>query len=178
MFLFYTKDLKNLVLNLVYFGNCLFNHEINLFFFFTQWCSQTDSSSIHQPDSKPNLYTQSRAFDRISFYFPISRLQVCEKDGYYMSWAVNLVNHIHRSLSSAHEKSDFIEKLENKFSEITRELLYSFSTGDFGYFYWKWILDRNLLNSEVHVEKKKTWIGNTSWIIVVIYSILYQIGVR
>lgn len=111
------------------------------------------NKSTKQPDSKPNLYTQSRAFDRISFYFPISRLQVCEKDGYSMSWAVKLVQHIYKSLSSAPEKFVFIQKLESKFTEITRELLDSFLTGDFGYFCWKWILDRNLLNSEVHVEK-------------------------
>ncbi|XP_037542058.1 F-box only protein 47-like [Nematolebias whitei] len=55
---------------------------------------------------------------------------VCEKDGFSMSWAVKLVQHIYKSLSSAPEKFVFIQKLENKFTEITRELLDSFLIGN------------------------------------------------
>ncbi|AWP12916.1 putative F-box only protein 47 [Scophthalmus maximus] len=46
---------------------------------------------------------------------------VCEKDGYYMSWAVKLVQHICQVFHSAPEKFCFIQHLESMFTEITRE---------------------------------------------------------
>uniref|UniRef100_A0A3Q2ZEP7 F-box protein 47 n=1 Tax=Kryptolebias marmoratus TaxID=37003 RepID=A0A3Q2ZEP7_KRYMA len=57
---------------------------------------------------------------------------VCERDGYPMSWAVKLVQQICRLFSSAPEKLSFIQQLENKFAEITREFFESFLAGDFG----------------------------------------------
>ncbi|KAM6934377.1 F-box only protein 47-like [Xenentodon cancila] len=48
---------------------------------------------------------------------------VCEKDGYHMSWAVKLVQQICKVFSTVPEKFCFIQQLENKFSEVTREFL-------------------------------------------------------
>ncbi|XP_017279333.1 F-box only protein 47 [Kryptolebias marmoratus] len=55
---------------------------------------------------------------------------VCERDGYPMSWAVKLVQQICRLFSSAPEKLSFIQQLENKFAEITREFFESFLAGN------------------------------------------------
>lgn len=55
------------------------------------------------------------------FCFVWLRAQVCEKDGYYMSWAVKLVQHICQVFHSAPEKFCFIQHLESMFTEITRE---------------------------------------------------------
>lgn len=54
------------------------------------------------------------------------RAEVCEKDGYQMSWAVNLVQQVSKIFSTASEKFCFFERLENMFSEVTREF-YEFS---------------------------------------------------
>lgn len=48
--------------------------------------------------------------------------QVCEKDGYHMSWAVKLVQQICKVFSTAPEKFLFIQQLENMFSQVTREV--------------------------------------------------------
>ncbi|XP_013866917.1 F-box only protein 47 [Austrofundulus limnaeus] len=50
---------------------------------------------------------------------------VCERDGYPMSWAVKLVQQICKLFSSESEKFSFIQQLENKFAEITREFFES-----------------------------------------------------
>uniref|UniRef100_A0A665U7M2 F-box domain-containing protein n=1 Tax=Echeneis naucrates TaxID=173247 RepID=A0A665U7M2_ECHNA len=54
---------------------------------------------------------------------------VCEKDGYHMKWAVNLVQQICKVFSTAPERLCFIRQVENMFSEITREF-YEFSVAD------------------------------------------------
>uniref|UniRef100_A0A3B3CVT1 F-box protein 47 n=1 Tax=Oryzias melastigma TaxID=30732 RepID=A0A3B3CVT1_ORYME len=46
---------------------------------------------------------------------------VCEKDGYQMSWAVNMVQQIFKVFSTATERFLFIQHLESSFSQITRE---------------------------------------------------------
>ncbi|XP_029386686.1 F-box only protein 47 [Echeneis naucrates] len=54
---------------------------------------------------------------------------VCEKDGYHMKWAVNLVQQICKVFSTAPERLCFIRQVENMFSEITREF-YEFSVAE------------------------------------------------
>ncbi|XP_072253808.1 F-box only protein 47-like [Leuresthes tenuis] len=58
---------------------------------------------------------------------------VCEKDGYHMSWAVNLVQQICKVFSTGPEKLCFIQQLENTFSEVTREFFeFSVAGNPFG----------------------------------------------
>ncbi|KAM9710350.1 F-box only protein 47-like [Menidia menidia] len=58
---------------------------------------------------------------------------VCEKDGYHMSWAVNLVQQICKVFSTAPERFCFIQQLENMFSEVTREFFeFSVAENHFG----------------------------------------------
>lgn len=49
-------------------------------------------------------------------------LQVCEKDGYHMSWAVKLVQELCNVFGTAVEKYRFIQQLEEMFSEVIREV--------------------------------------------------------
>lgn len=51
--------------------------------------------------------------------------QVCEKEGYHMTWAVKQVQEICKVLGTP-EKFCFIQHVENMFSEITKEF-YEFS---------------------------------------------------
>nr|XP_057937580.1 F-box only protein 47-like isoform X2 [Doryrhamphus excisus] len=55
---------------------------------------------------------------------------VCEKDGYQMTWAVKLVQHIHMCFKSAVEKFIFIHQLENTFSEVTKEFYEIYVAGN------------------------------------------------
>uniref|UniRef100_A0A3Q4AS70 F-box domain-containing protein n=1 Tax=Mola mola TaxID=94237 RepID=A0A3Q4AS70_MOLML len=56
-------------------------------------------------------------------------LQVCEKDGYHMSWAVKLVQELCNVFGTAVEKYRFIQQLEEMFSEVIREV-FEFSVAD------------------------------------------------
>uniref|UniRef100_A0A8C7XEV5 F-box domain-containing protein n=1 Tax=Oryzias sinensis TaxID=183150 RepID=A0A8C7XEV5_9TELE len=50
---------------------------------------------------------------------------VCEKDGYHMSWVVNIVQQIFKVFSTSTERFFFIQHLENSFSQLTREIFES-----------------------------------------------------
>lgn len=56
--------------------------------------------------------------------------QVCEKDGFHMSWAVKLVEQICRVFSTETEKHFFIQQLENTFSQVTREVFEHSAAGE------------------------------------------------
>lgn len=58
--------------------------------------------------------------------------EVCEKDGYHMTWAVKLVQQICKVFSTAPEKFCFIQQLENMFSEVTREFFEFSVAGEVG----------------------------------------------
>lgn len=60
------------------------------------------------------------------------RPEVCEKDGYHMTWAVKLVQQICKVFSTAPEKFCFIQQLENMFSEVTREFFEFSVAGEVG----------------------------------------------
>lgn len=69
------------------------------------------------------------------FSFVWLRPQVCEKDGYHMSWAVKLVQQICKVFSTVTERFLFIQHLENMFSEVTREIFEFSITGGFNIFW-------------------------------------------
>ncbi len=58
--------------------------------------------------------------------------EVCEKDGYHMTWAVKLVQQICKVFSTTPEKFCFIQQLENMFSEVTREFFEFSVAGEVG----------------------------------------------
>lgn len=60
--------------------------------------------------------------------------QVCEKEDYHVSWAVNLVQRIYNLLGTAGEKFRFIQNLESMFSLITMEMLEFSVTGGVSHF--------------------------------------------
>ncbi|KAM9804924.1 F-box only protein 47-like [Neosynchiropus ocellatus] len=47
---------------------------------------------------------------------------VCEKEGYHMNWAAKLVHQIWKVISPVSQRFNFIEQLEDMFSEVTKEL--------------------------------------------------------
>ncbi|XP_061698502.1 F-box only protein 47-like [Syngnathoides biaculeatus] len=51
---------------------------------------------------------------------------VCEKDGYEMNWVVNLVHQLHKNFNSDVRKLTFIRQLENMFTDIISEVLYTY----------------------------------------------------
>lgn len=83
-------------------------------------------------------------------------VQVCEKDGYHMSWAVKLVQQICKVFSTAPERFTFIQHLENMFSEVTREFYESSVAGGL---------------KQLNIFPTKIYTGNViySYIYIVIY---------
>lgn len=65
-----------------------------------------------------------------TFCFAPPRPQVCEKDGYHMTWAVKMVQQICKVFSTAPERFCFIQQLESMFSEVTREVFELSVTGE------------------------------------------------
>lgn len=56
--------------------------------------------------------------------------QVCEKDGYHMSWVVKLVQQISQVFSTQSEQFCFIQQVEKMFSDIIREFFEFSLTGE------------------------------------------------
>uniref|UniRef100_A0A672FXA0 F-box domain-containing protein n=1 Tax=Salarias fasciatus TaxID=181472 RepID=A0A672FXA0_SALFA len=57
---------------------------------------------------------------------------VCEKDGYHMNWAVKLVKAVCDVFAKVNDKYNFIQQLESKFSEVTREFFEMSVSGEAG----------------------------------------------